>query len=84
MSKECSEFAQSHFVEKRQEEAKAKTENEESQIKTDQAAFMHWLNLSRYVAISQGSTKMEIEHFKKALDLEDTREARTQKPQQTV
>jgi len=45
---------------------------------------MHWLNLSRYVAISQGSTKMEIEHFQKALDLEDTREARTQKPQPTV
>ena len=84
VSKECSEYAQSHFVNKRKEEAEqAKqaegsegTQSDRKAPETTQDTFHHWLITSRLVAISQGCYQMEIPHFEKALELEDERKLR--------
>ena len=63
VSKECSEYAQTHFVNKRKEEAEQARQQSEAGatqsdaqkgIETTQDTFHHWLILSRLVTISQG------------------------------
>ena len=41
--------------------------------KVDQHKFHHWLVLAKLATVSTGQTEMKIEHFKKAIELEDER-----------
>ena len=84
VSPDCSTYAQTYYVQRRKEEGEFVASQEAQGIdvkehqsflnnRVDQHKFHHWLVLAKLATVSTGQTEMKIEHFKKAIELEDER-----------